>query len=171
MQENGCGDPARGGAEAERKEKARDGEGGDDSPVRPGQDDPLRAQIGNDTQVIVFEGVPEVSYFPAHQFQPRAEVAGNVSTRLRQPIARDFGALQLFAGCDLGQVDRIAQHLCLSRAHSGKMRIAGRVGIISEPEIYAAVCRQKNRIAGDEVVMDPARRGAGGETEKEKSYT
>ena len=43
---------------------------------------------------------------------------------------------------------------------TGKARITGRLRIISQPKIDPAVGGKEDRIARDEVIMQPARRGA-----------
>src|SRR5437899_543526 len=121
------------------------------------------------TQVIVLKCVPKIAHLRPEQVQPGADVPADVSFRLGKPVGRDFRSLERTTGGFFGDVDRLLQHYFLPGMQPGREPgIPSRERIIADPKIHAAVSGQKNRIARNETVMDPARRSAEADSEKKK---
>ena len=96
-------------------------------------------------------------------------MVADVSFRLGKPVGRDFRSLKWTTGGFFGYVDRLLQHYFLPGMQPGREpRIASRERVIADPKIHATVSGQKNRIARDEIVMDPTRRSADADSEKKK---
>ena len=82
----------------------------------------------------------------------------------------NFGVLERSPRGRFGLGDRILEHGSLSGAESGwESRITGGFGIISDPEVDAAVGGKENGVAGDEVIMNPAGRRSDSETSQQKN--
>ena len=118
------------------------------------------AQFNDHTEIVVFESVPEIGDFAGEKLQPGHGIGRDVIARLVRPMPGNFGALERSPGRGFGLVDRIAEHLTLTGVQTGKARIAGRLRVVPQPKINAAVGREKDRITRHEAVVDPTRRRA-----------
>ena len=128
--------------------------------METGKKNPVFAQTRDDPEVVVFEGVPEIPELSRKEAEPGAGVRSNIGARFVRPIPRDFRAFQSSTRGGFGLVNRVSQHLTLTRMKTGKGGIAGRLRIISEPEIDAAMRGKEDRVAGNKIIVKPARRRA-----------
>src|SRR2546423_8627317 len=89
-----------------------------------------------------------------------------------RPISRNLPMVQRATGDCFGLSDRIFEHRCLPGSESRrKTRIAIRVRIVPDPKIDSAVRGKSNRIFGDAIIVDPARRSSERESgEDENSF-
>src|SRR2546423_1539220 len=126
--------------------------------MEAGKKDSVFAQIHDSPKVVIFESVPEIRGLTRKQLEPGPGMPGNVVACLSRPIPRNLRTFERSAGGGFRLVDRVPQHLTLTGVKSGETRIAGRFRIVPEPEVDSAMRREKDRIARDETVVEPARR-------------
>src|SRR2546423_15026119 len=128
--------------------------------MEAGKKDSVFAQSHDNAKVVIFESVPEIRGFTRKQLKPRPGMSGNVFACLSRPIPRNLRAFERSAGGSFRLADRVAQHLALTGVKSGKARVTGRFRIVPEPEVDSAMRGEKDRVAGDEAVVHPARPAA-----------
>src|SRR3954470_14054573 len=115
--------------------------------MQAGKQDAVLSQIPNYSEIVVFEGVPEVRDFASDESEPVSGMGCDVAPGFARPIAGHLGAFQLPPGCRLCLFDRIAEQLRLTSVKSRKARVAGGVRVVAEPKIDATVGGEEHRVA------------------------
>ena len=135
--------------------------------MQAGRKDSVFAQIHDDAEVVVFKSVPEIRGLTREQLQPGPGIRGNVVACLSRPIPRNLRAFERSASGSFRLVDRVTQHLALTGVKSGKARVTGRFWIVPEPQVDSAMRGEKDWVAGDEAVVDPAGRRANDDADEQ----
>src|ERR1051325_7911559 len=94
----------------------------------------------------------------------------NVCFGLFGPIGGNLTAFEWTAGGCFSMRNGVLQHRALSRPLSGRnARITICLRVIANPKVDSAVSGQQNRIARDEIIVDPTR-GRADNDSREKEY-
>src|SRR6478672_946416 len=107
--------------------------------MQPREKNAVGSQVSDHAEIIVFKRVPKIGDLASQELQPLARVSENVIARFVRPVTRNLRTFHSATGGGFRLLDRIAQHLSLTGMQSGKMGITGRLRIVSEPEIDAAM--------------------------------
>ena len=153
-------DPARARKKPDRREHPRQPERGDQPEAQPRRQHAIVAQPLHRAHVVILKRVPEIPKFHRHQPQPRGTVFPDVGVRFGRPEPRYLRARERPAHLLFRHGDRVAKHAFLrgpdARRH---LRITVGRGVVTDPEIDPAVRREHHRLARDEVIVQPRRRG------------